>query len=293
MDKIDRLGWAAGISFVSYGLRIGIRVSNPEVLNRLPDVLPPHWKPARSPKVERLYSLVVGGDGPRANIRRFNVLYADAARLARTMELGQTLEALELDLQLYVAERARRRLFVHAGVVGWQGRAIIVPGSSFSGKTTLVTALVRAGATYYSDEYAVFDKRGRVHPYPRPPRIRQDNGGQSKHLALEDVGVVTGEVPLPVGCIVVTEYNAQKRWRPRRLSPGRAALELFAHAVPARRRPKSALATLGQVAAGAKAFKGVRGEAEETVDCLLNKASEQAFVVPMANGPARVAVYGG
>ena len=41
MDKIDRLGWAAGISFVSYGLRIGIRVSNPEVLNRLPDVLPP------------------------------------------------------------------------------------------------------------------------------------------------------------------------------------------------------------------------------------------------------------
>ena len=42
MEKIDRLGWAAGISFVSYGLRIGIRVSSPEVLNRLPEL---HGRP--------------------------------------------------------------------------------------------------------------------------------------------------------------------------------------------------------------------------------------------------------
>ncbi|MEE8550790.1 MAG: hypothetical protein V3T08_06000, partial [Gemmatimonadota bacterium] len=68
-------------------------------------------------------------------------------------------------------------------------------------------------------------------------------------------------------------YNAQKRWRPRRLSPGRAALELFAHAVPARRRPKSALATLGQVAAGAKAFKGVRGAAEGMAEWLLKNCT--------------------
>jgi hypothetical protein len=34
---------------------------------------------------------------------------------------------------------------------------------SYSGKTTLVSELIRAGATYYSDEYAVIDERGRVH----------------------------------------------------------------------------------------------------------------------------------
>ena len=273
MEKINRLGWAAGMSFVSYGLRIGIRANKPEVLDRALTHLPPAWKPASSPAVDFLYSLIAGGSGERSKIRRYNLLYAGPARLARTMNLDELFEILDSHLQLYVAERARQRLFVHAGVVGWGGRAIIVPGSSFSGKTTLVTALVRAGATYYSDEYAVFDKRGRVHPYPRPPRIRGGNGGQSKRLALEDVEVVTGEVPLPVGCIVVTEYNAQKRWRPRRLSPGRAALELFAHAVPARRRPKSALATLGQVAAGAKAFKGVRGAAEGTAEWLLKNCT--------------------
>ena len=35
MDKINRLGWAAGIVFVSYGLRIGIRVSSPEIMDRI------------------------------------------------------------------------------------------------------------------------------------------------------------------------------------------------------------------------------------------------------------------
>lgn len=36
MDKIDCLGWAAGVAFVSYGLRVGIRVSSPEIMDRVP-----------------------------------------------------------------------------------------------------------------------------------------------------------------------------------------------------------------------------------------------------------------
>lgn len=273
MEKIDRLGWAAGMSFVSYGLRIGIRATKPEVLDRALNHLPPAWKPASSPVVDFLYSLIAGGSRRGSKIRSYNLLYAGSARLARTMNLDELFEILDSHLQLYVAERARRRTFVHAGVVGWQGRAIVLPGRSASGKTTLVAALVRRGATYYSDEYAVFDGRGRVHPYPRPLGIRQSNGRKSKRLSLDSFEVVTGEVSLPVGCIVVTEYNAQKRWRPRRLSPGRAVLELFAHAVPARRRPKSTLTTLGQVVDGAKAFKGVRGEADGVVEWLLKNCT--------------------
>ena len=45
MEKIDRLGWAGGISLYSYGLRIGVRVNKPEVLDRLPERLPPGWEP--------------------------------------------------------------------------------------------------------------------------------------------------------------------------------------------------------------------------------------------------------
>ena len=240
MKKIDRLGWAAGIAFVSYGLRIGIRVSSPEIMDRIEGVLPPHTKPARGPRVGCLYSLIVSGTKVGSNIRRFNILYADAVQLVRTKDTDQVLEALERDLQLYVAERARRRVFVHAGVVGWRGRAIVIPGRTMSGKTTLVRALVRAGATFYSDEYAVLDERGRVHPYPKPLSMRENGGGRPKKILPEALGGTIGVRPLPVGLVVATSYRGGARWRPRQLLPGRAVMALLAHTVSVRRTVNSA-----------------------------------------------------
>ena len=225
-------------------------------------------------RVKRLYSLVAGRATPGTKIRRFNLLYANAQRVARTMKLEQVFQALESDLQLYVAEGARQRLFVHAGVVGWRGRAIIIPGRSFSGKSTLVAALVRAGATYYSDEYAVFDAQGRVHPYARPLMIREGANGRSQ-VRPEDLGGPPGVKPLPVGLVVVTSHRPGGQWRPRRLSLGRAVIALLDHTVSARRQPEEALTTLLRVVAQALVLKGARGEVEEMVDSLLNKACER------------------
>jgi hypothetical protein len=200
----------------------------------------------------------------------FNVLYAGAVRLIRTMELQELLEALESDLQLYVAEMARRRVFVHAGVVGWEGRAIVLPGRSFSGKSTLVAALVRAGATYYSDEYAVFDARGFVHPYPRPLAIRGDGGGRPQRYAVAALGGRCGDKPLPVGLVAVTKYRPGAWWQPRPLPPGKATLALLANTVSIRRQPGVVLAKLKQVVARARALKGLRGEAAGVVTPLLD-----------------------
>ena len=183
MDKIDRLGWAAGVAFVSYGLRVGIRVSSPEIMDRIAELLPPNAKEARGPRVGCLYSLIVSGTKVGSNTRRFNILYSDSVQLARTKDTDVVLEALERDLQLYVAEQARRRVFVHAGVVGWRGRAIVIPGCTMSGKTTLVKALVEAGATYYSDEYAVLDERGRMHPYLKPLSVREDGAAARRRFS--------------------------------------------------------------------------------------------------------------
>src|SRR5689334_20943476 len=108
MLKLDRLGWAAGVCLAAYGLRIGIRGNKPQGLARLQDGLPPGWKPCRGPQVERLYSLRVGGEA--RGIRQLHLVYANAARVARTRDLDEALLLLESDLQLYVAEKARRRL---------------------------------------------------------------------------------------------------------------------------------------------------------------------------------------
>src|SRR6266536_3088511 len=201
MQRVDRLDWAAGFSLKSYGVRIGIRSNNRACLVQVREHLPHDWEKVSSPIVDRLYSIVIGGEGPRQNIRRFSLLYADHVRLARSFDVAEVLNTLESDLRLFVAELARGRVFVHAGVVGWQGRAIVIPGTSFSGKSTLVMELVRAGATYYSDEYAVFDRRGRVHPYARSLSIREKTTGQTERFPVGSLGRVAGVEPLPVGLV--------------------------------------------------------------------------------------------
>ncbi len=276
MAKIDRLGWADGRSIVAYGLRVGFRANRPEVLDSLVRLLPPGWKPSRSPDVQQLYSLIVGGDAARAGVRRFNVLYANAARVARSMDLDEVLSHFEADLRLFVGERAHRRVFVHAGVVGWRGRAIVIPGRSFSGKTTLVRALCERGATYYSDEFAVFDARGRVHPFPTSLGIRDEGETQSSKWLPETLGARVGVRPLPVGLVAVTRFKHGARWRPRRLPAGQAALALLANTVPARWRPRAAMATLGQVVTSALVLKSGRGEAAEMAGALLRRVDAAA-----------------
>jgi hypothetical protein len=270
MAKIDRLGWAAGIAFTAYGVSIGVRVTDASILDRVRALLPPGWKPTVKPTVRRLYSLIVGGPTKRPGLRRFNLLYEDSQRLLRTTDLDETLRQLELYLHQYVAERARRRTFVHAGVVGWNGRAIVIPGRTRSGKSSLVAALVKAGATYYSDEFAVLDERGWVHPYAIPLAIRSANDTPPVKCSPHELGGVVGKRPLPIGLVLVTRHVAGGRFRPRPMSAGRAVLALLANTLPARRRPVPVLDTLTRVVSQARVLRGPRGEADATVRRLLD-----------------------
>jgi hypothetical protein len=271
MEKIDRLGWTAGIAFESYGLKIGVRVSDPAALERVRSCLPPGWQPARSPDVDYLMSLRIGGASGRPNIRNYSLLYGGLARLARTMDQDELFQTLENELQLFVAEWATNRVFVHAGVVAWKGRAIVIPGRTLAGKSTLVAALLEAGATYYSDEYAVLDGRTLVHPYPRPLSLRQAGGARPQRLRAENLGSSVGTAPLPIGVVAVTRYLPGSSWRPRLLTPGTGALELLNHTIPTLRAPERVLTTLNRLAPRARLLKGPRGEARETAHLLLRE----------------------
>jgi hypothetical protein len=239
------------------------------VLDKMLGVIPEIWKPSAQPAVERLFSLRAGATGPRGD-RSFYELYEDQQIVANSKELGSVLEAFDSQLKIYLAEKARGRVFVHAGAVGWQGRAIIIPGRSMSGKTSLVAELVRAGATYYSDEYAVLDRRGRLHPYTAPLAVRQPDSFKQKRCRAEELGGGNGVKPLPVGLVVVSRYEPGRLWQPRRISSGQAVLEMLANAVPARRKPGAVITTLSKAVAEAVALKSSRGEARETAELILD-----------------------
>ena len=58
-------------------------------------------------------------------------------------------------------------LHLHAGVVGRDGRCILLPAESGSGKSSMTAALVHAGLGYYSDEIALIESGSfRVRPVP-------------------------------------------------------------------------------------------------------------------------------
>ena len=271
MKKVDGLGWAVGFSLKSYGVRIGIRSNDPAALDRVCQHLPSEWESVSSSVVDRVYSILIGGKGPRANVRRLNLLYGDHVRLARSFDLDSVFETFESDLRLFVAELAKHRVFVHAGVVGWKGQAIVIPGRSYSGKSTLVAELVRAGATYYSDEYAVLDSRGRVHPFSKPLELREEGEFRQTKITAAELGGHSGTKPLPVGLVLMTQFKNGARWRPRTLTAGKGVLEMLFNTVSARRSPEKALATLQRVTARAEVLKGVRGNAAEVVPAVLRR----------------------
>ena len=146
----------------------------------------PPKSPSRRSIVDYLYSGFASA-ALRLGVRHFQSAYNGAAQVSRSLELDDVIDRYESDLQLLVAEEARSRFFVHSGAVGWKGKAILIPGRRLSGKTTLVAELVRAGATYYSDEYAVLDANGFVHAYEKPLSIRSEPGARQENVRLKNM----------------------------------------------------------------------------------------------------------
>ena len=271
MDKLDRLGWAGGVSFESHGLRIGIRLNDTRVIDRIQRCIPYGAIPGPVDAVDHLYSVYVGAPA-RRGVRNYHKLYSGTEQLTRTFELDDVFDRLESHLGFFIAAEAPQDIFVHAGVVAWNQRVIVIPGGSMSGKTTLVAALLQAGATYYSDEYAVLDEDGNVQPFPRPLSIRQADGRRQR-VDPAEFGALAARQALPVGLIVDTAYRPGASWRLRRLTPGRAMLTLLENTVCARTKTRASLSALREVALQARAVKSLRGEADQVVQLLLGYLS--------------------
>ncbi len=180
-------------------------------------------------------------------------------------------EWLRSEIDTAVAVGATDALFVHAGVVAWRGRAIVIPGRSGSGKSWLVAALVRRGACYYSDEYAPLDADGRVHPYDRLPLLSRDGSGTSY---LDASQRVMARPALPVAMIVSTVFHHGARWDPQVLHGARGVLPLLDNAIAGRSQPARALAVARAVAPTAVAVCGLRPEAGDVAASLLERLDD-------------------
>jgi hypothetical protein len=254
-------------SFVCHGARVRIRSTpNPALLRPLLESLAPERRPTAA-RADADFSIVARGGG--------YVLLAGRDRLAVADSAAAILDFAESAVHQAIAQAARGRLFVHAGVVAWGGRAIVIPGRTWTGKSTLVAALTRAGAEYYSDEFAVLDRNGLVRPYTKRLSLRRP-ANLAARPAVEELGGCRGRAPVPVGLVVVTRHQASVRWRPRPISQAQAMMALFANTVLARVRPRFALATLERAVGGCWGLEGSRGDAEEVAPRILKRLKRLA-----------------
>jgi hypothetical protein len=181
-----------------------------------------------------------------------------------------TLGILADEIRLHVATYSREGLFVHSGVVACKGRAVMIPGRSFAGKSTLVAALLRVGATYYSDEFAVLDTNGCVRPYAQALALRSPGNDLGVPTLPESLGAPVGLEAIPVAAVVMTGYAEGATWQPRVLSPGQAMLALIDNTVAIRRIPKEALEVLRRVTLNAVCVRTPRGDASEAARHILD-----------------------
>ena len=255
------------VCFESYGVRVGISSNYPEFLKKiadeLDDIFPTDIAPIDNSNIERRIDITRKEDG-------FIEFKIDGEEVSGSESEENVFKFLLSRIRLTVAEHATSRVFVHAGVVVWNGKALVFPGNSFSGKTSLVKAFIDLGASYFSDEYAIFDEKGLVHPYPKTLSIRGiiDDFTQVEHTA-EELGAVTETEPHPVGMFYIGQFEENAAFEPKPLSVGETVLKTVSFTLPIRVAPAFSLNVLQKAASSAIRCESKRGEAEITAPLLI------------------------
>jgi hypothetical protein len=263
------------IAVECHGTRIRVRSSCPELLDGIKAGLPPGAKLTERTRAHVFYRVLdtTGDDGEAFTVLATRHGRDEGGRIATCDDVTSAIEAVLQDLEFRVALHAPEHVFIHAGAVEWEGRAIIVPGTSHSGKSTLTAALVSAGAHYLSDEFAVLDQAGLVIPFPRPMQLREGNGVRRVRV---EGATLSERYAVPLGVVAFTWYERASRWQPQPMTSGRTALALLENAVIARTRSKLAMTRIARALEhGGEGLRGPRGEAHETARAILDWASRR------------------
>jgi hypothetical protein len=243
----------------SFGLTVEVLSEDPQITDSLHGVLP-LWRRSDNGACASASFHVT---------REGKILLAGRLVKQSNGEPVPTLFAVGSAVQEYLALCAPEHIFIHAGVVAIDEAAVVMPGRTFTGKTTLVSELVRAGARYYSDEFAVVDRDGLIHAYPRMLTLRIDPRTGRSRVPVLMPGKEYNPEPVPAGMLLVTSYRPGDQWQPLPLTVAEGVLALFDNTVPAQSRPLEALRAARQVANGAVRLSGTRGEAPQLAAQLL------------------------
>ena len=243
MDKVDRLGWTVGFAREYRGMKLGFRADRTEALEVLRELIEPlQTHESNAEEVDYLYSY--RGGRQRGKFRDYHLLYQSARKVVRTLDAAELQAALELEVNLLLGMTAPDTVCLRAGSVLRGGRALLVLGGEGQGTSTLLAALHGAGATRLTDSFVLLDAHsGRMLSHGQPE----------------------------VGAVFSTGFTPSRRFRPRRLASGEAALCLFGAAPAASVQAERLLPAVARFSRLIPVFKGDRSRVEAAAWLILRE----------------------
>jgi hypothetical protein len=225
---------------------------------------------------------VTGGDPP------YQIMF-DGEVLTRSIDAGNLFDWLITDVGRRALASPHNSIAIHAGAVSLDGRGIMLPAPPDHGKSTLSTALVRAGCSFLSDEAALIDPvTMQVWPFPRPILLSPDSvalfpgledaipvnerrfRNYRFHLTADDVRPGSWGEPCGVELIVVPSYAAHLATELEPLPRAEALTLAISGCFNADRLDPSAVRILGSIVERAQCYRLRMGDVGAAAEAILS-----------------------
>jgi hypothetical protein len=222
----------------------------------------------------------------RSTAYPYNLLFGGGEYASGELMAGKKLGALLGMLFWHVNQFAIRQtgdfVLIHAGAVSTPaGEGMLLPARSGGGKTTLTTALVRAGFQYLSDDAAPIDPiSGTLYPYPKPISLRDGNApvfpdlhqSEKRANGVTGVWLRPGHIrpgavggPCRIRFVVAHQYRPGAPTEITRVTPAEGAMDLLNNSLNFPRYRSRALPLVADIVREARSYHLVSGRIEEAV----------------------------
>jgi hypothetical protein len=178
-------------------------------------------------------------------------------------------------------------LLIHAAALA-RGRAVILPGRTGAGKTTLAAWLTKAGFDYLSDELVYIpDGELTVQPFPRPLAVKTAGlpvvrrlldferhadqmvaAPEATFIPPRLLGVGNPSSDVRAAAVVSFQYQENARFAMEPLSPAATGLVLMGCLVNARNLPGHGFRAVARLAREVPGWKMIYGNAADVSDPL-------------------------
>lgn len=242
--------------------------------------------------------------GLRRWLRPQVVFRSDGREIFSPFPADSPLPLFEWGCNWLIGQRLNHHLLLHAGVVEKQGRALVLPATPGSGKSTLTAALTQRGWRLLSDEFGVLDlDAGLFRPMLKPvalknasidviqrfapaaafgPRFPKTRKGTVSHMAPSAHAVDARRRGAAPGLVILPRWQAghPTRWEP--IEPDVTFAALAFNAFNYQLIGEAAFDAVVTLARTCPAWRLTYSDLDEVVQTLEDRWAAHPFVGPAA-----------